>query len=878
MTLAVLGWLIDFLGKHQFVTKKTADELSFLNEHDRKLTKDYLLPVTGYTLAGITLLFILVFLASGAEPGSGNPLEETAPDTENYTNLESMLFMAIICAPMCFLFPGVFVFIPPEFNLRHTPFPERSWGLYHWLRFLVTRLLLSFCSATVIIYALAGSLLITGGEPDTLIWLFLYLPWLTLVFFLFLSFAIWTVGQFLKPGGFSRGNFFLRRLGIFLLAYFTIHFLVFCLDLFPTAMGKPASDMGLFMDLPSIIYFQLFFEEMAAVLVWRASIQSTIIALGLIFFTFYLGERDLYQLSTSEHGLARETNWKDPLNEGPGAVKVKAQDKQKKGETRVFQKGFAAYFGLTKPILMHRPWFNFLLFVPIFYGLYLFSGSILLLVSMLLFTMAEAEAWKDPFVEKSLENHPMALRLIPQTPGVLVNRYILHVIQVFFTLFWLPLLAISLLGLVPLRLPSGVAHESDWETFFSFGLIIPLHWLALNLLFKSRAGKEGYHRDLKRQNTNFGHVHAVLFSLYALIICVKFDFVGNFLLSTVFHLGVAVFMLFLALAIIRMRLVDYLSCHRLSSGYLGSPVRDFRDRIQLLHSCRALVLVFMVLVLVAPAGYSYQLGIESQDYEMGPIPEENILVYQEETLLENEVLELDRNLIISANLQMRNTTLLFTSLEPGELGLYVLEEGSLDMENVSITSLSHFNFEVYGWLNVRDSSISRVWGNDDYVHREGGIELYNGRRTTSFWNTTISDCKTNGIMGKDSRLLMENCTLRDLGSDAVEMEEGYIEIRNCTIRDCYQGIVVTTKTRGEVTGTTTMDITKQSFRDNAEHRKVVLEDNNFEKGKGFLEQHLGVQVTSYIVLLLLVLSLLPWERLGKDEKKKEELKRRGEGT
>ncbi len=552
-----------------------------------------------------------------------------------------------------------------------------------------------------------------------------------------------------------------------------------------------------------------------------------------------------------------------------------AQNQEKVPEGRQVQgEGFSLLYSLETPKALKEilGWF---IAIPIILFLalltYLMAPPFGMFMTLYFAAMLSATRSRSPSGVGG-NTLPGLARLIPQGHKEKTRIFFREFLWVVGRSFIFTCLLVSLIILIPVELDyHRISHEPDFQNAFILGVLIPCHATALALFQRSTLGQVDCPKPLARMGRRTRWTYYLLLAPYFLFIFLKFDFCGNVYLSSLFHFIIALLILASTWSVARLRVLDYFSNNQLSRGYLDRRVRHFAVELRQRHLVSLVAILLMLGFVAYPADQEFHFGYETWEYQRTPVPEENFLLYQEDTVIRDEDMSLDTNILIGASVRFVNCSLEFLPKDGDRTGLFVLENGSLGLENCSLTGPDHFLFVVRGLLDVRNSNISRVWGRSDVRDMEGGIELYSGKGEAVFENTTIQDCPANGIMGDKTGISLRNCHLRGFGSDAMEVKDCGVIINNSTIEDCDYGIT------GEdsdlvVHNTTFRDTREESVNDDL---PPVKGSNNTFIGSGEKELELwflNPVTVSLLFVVTLALVFVPGEPY---RKVKEKLEREG---
>ena len=161
-------------------------------------------------------------------------------------------------------------------------------------------------------------------------------------------------------------------------------------------------------------------------------------------------------------------------------------------------------------------------------------------------------------------------------------------------------------------------------------------------------------------------------------------------------------------------------------------------------------------------------------------------------LIENESLELKQSIYVheDSSLLIRNSTITFTMTEEKGCSMYVAEGGRLEIMNSfigSATSEYGYGFEIYGEATFADSRFSGIYGPDDIINGDGGMEIYSD--DVVLFNCTIADNPVNGILISCASPTIENCVIKGNEDDGIEIHHSNARIMNCTIQDNEWGMI-----------------------------------------------------------------------------------------
>ncbi len=333
-------------------------------------------------------------------------------------------------------------------------------------------------------------------------------------------------------------------------------------------------------------------------------------------------------------------------------------------------------------------------------------------------------------------------------------------------------------------------------------------------------------------------------------------------------------------------------------GTVNEDVReiiDWKDRLENLYrrtvrfsrcltggSAAAVLCVCSILMLaflLHPADLEYPHGFFMENgFRDSDIPYDTAFFYSENTTIENSTVHFKRSVIISGcGVSFINSTVIFDNEKEGKYGLYVLDNGSLHLNGTSLDSASSFQFEVYGNLIVSNSQISNIWGDVYHPDYDGGIEIYSEPRshTVRLSNSTITGCRTNGILADQTWVDIVNCTLHDIDDKAIVFHSSGGILENITIHDCRYGIYLK-KSHPSIVNATIyhckygidlyssdpyiadsriFDIGYHAIR--KEYSDPIMENNYIVEPEGGIGRYIDVVSLHLLILLICMIGALP---------------------
>ncbi len=738
------------------------------------------------------------------------------------------------------------------FNLRPTTISPESMSLYKRIRKNVIRLVANTSLLLILYYSYALHLAWSSGIV-TAVYGFALLAAFTPIVLIGIipCFGILRalVDQLLiRERTWSR--FYVKRQSFFSLLFLLFFMLFSFAFVIPTSklLNGDSGFRGPELVLLIIGYFLIgyFYLPATFIIFPLAPLSYALIFIIVYPPLFYVLEKQVYRAD-----LAQERPGRDPVDFLKLAwkireAKMKKRNKEKPRKLRRhvkafagkieeklpdYEKGFLALYSLPpfmKPMSKKacRIFASAIFSISILIYLALPPLSLLTLLLTGYVVLANHPEGQDVLIRFQ---KPETLRLVPEKPEKIVETYFGRFLKAYTKFFMVPFVLFSLIILLPLRSNYyRIEYAPDITHTLILGVIIPAHILSIILLERGSGYLEKSSSFLKDPTRIELLIHSLLFLPYAISLFLKFDFTGNLLQSALLHLLAALGLVLFTRKISRLSLLDFLHNNRFSRDHPTPDIKIFKRRIWKKQLMVGLILLFMLGSTFYPADLELSEGIQTWDYEKTPVPEENILLYQENTLIQDETLSLDQNLLIEAQVIFKNCSLEFLKKNGSRTGFFVLNGGYLILEDCSLTGPDYFLFVVRGRLEVEGSEISRVWGRSDVHDMEGGIELYTPQKV-SFRDTVIQDCPANGIMAVETTFSLSNCQLRNMGSDAIEARECYITIVNCTVEDCAYGIAGDDSNL-DISGTTIRDAKKGNIAPGAAESSRER-NNSFQEEK-----------------------------------------------
>jgi parallel beta-helix repeat protein len=157
-----------------------------------------------------------------------------------------------------------------------------------------------------------------------------------------------------------------------------------------------------------------------------------------------------------------------------------------------------------------------------------------------------------------------------------------------------------------------------------------------------------------------------------------------------------------------------------------------------------------------------------------------------------DVLTSDSNIILNNDLVLEegqsltitNAILNFNCKEDNQYKIWVGKGATLIMRECTIKPVDssyRFGFEIYGTVEISNSTISNVWGDPYRLNWDGGIEIYSD--DVRIVNSTIQNGKTNGLLIHKCSPEITGCTISGFEDEGIEMHYSNATITGNTIQD-----------------------------------------------------------------------------------------------
>ncbi|MEW5759526.1 MAG: right-handed parallel beta-helix repeat-containing protein [Candidatus Thermoplasmatota archaeon] len=154
-------------------------------------------------------------------------------------------------------------------------------------------------------------------------------------------------------------------------------------------------------------------------------------------------------------------------------------------------------------------------------------------------------------------------------------------------------------------------------------------------------------------------------------------------------------------------------------------------------------------------------------------------------VIENDkFIEMNKNIIIkqTGSYILKNVTLNINSKYDGELKILVEKGGKISMKNsrIKTNTTYYYKFFVYGSAHIENSTIEKLWGNEDRKYF-GGLIVDSG--DIEIYNSTIKDSKYTGLTINSSIAKIEASKFASNGWDGIYMHSSRVNIIDTTIEN-----------------------------------------------------------------------------------------------
>ncbi len=325
-------------------------------------------------------------------------------------------------------------------------------------------------------------------------------------------------------------------------------------------------------------------------------------------------------------------------------------------------------------------------------------------------------------------------------------------------------------------------------------LIFPIAMITFYIV-----SQEGYIKKMRHKEIAdvIGGKQKMAFSGMFLIIYIYFLFMA----FVIYQVDVAVFLFYLSAVFGWFVFVSTFRIGKEMAEFLVPVKKKWRKRFRAQDlGFKVISLVIASLFLIIPWPYNFH-DYPLYEYQ-GPIPDNDRSCINDERIIEDLAsYQFSGSHLVIGNggsVVIRNSHLIMNYQGPWDHsekeevvpGIYILEGGSLVLDNATITSdePDGFIFEVYGSMVSRNSTIRNLWGDNNQYDHQGGLEIYSS--DVLLENTTIMKGITNGIIIGDHSPTINNCHIIDNGDDGVEIAGGSPLIMNTIIENNSWGMVV----------------------------------------------------------------------------------------
>lgn len=142
-------------------------------------------------------------------------------------------------------------------------------------------------------------------------------------------------------------------------------------------------------------------------------------------------------------------------------------------------------------------------------------------------------------------------------------------------------------------------------------------------------------------------------------------------------------------------------------------------------------------------------------------------------------------------LNLTDCTLTFDPAPGTGLGIWVHENGSLNMLNTTVTSVDTsigFSFEVYGSANIVGCTIEATAADPDHMNGDGGLEIYSD--DVRLIDTTFVGALSAAVMTVGCSPFIDGCTFSRALDEGIEAHDGAPKVTACTFQYCEWPVVL----------------------------------------------------------------------------------------
>ena len=205
-----------------------------------------------------------------------------------------------------------------------------------------------------------------------------------------------------------------------------------------------------------------------------------------------------------------------------------------------------------------------------------------------------------------------------------------------------------------------------------------------------------------------------------------------------------------------------------------------------------IVVGIVLIVMISMSGYFF-FKSSNYDYIKNKIPQNGQMVIINKTTIQNQTLEMRDNLVIlsGGELYLDNATLIWNLSLDGDSGFFVGKNGIVTARNSTLKGISAestFKCEIQGIAQFHNCRFTNLWGDEDNLIGQGGIEIYNDNVLID--RCVISHGKVSGIIIGDCNPIIRNSVITDNNDDGIEIFRASPIIENNTIRNNNDGIMI----------------------------------------------------------------------------------------
>ncbi len=174
--------------------------------------------------------------------------------------------------------------------------------------------------------------------------------------------------------------------------------------------------------------------------------------------------------------------------------------------------------------------------------------------------------------------------------------------------------------------------------------------------------------------------------------------------------------------------------------------------------------------------------------QLEPTPSASILAA---ATYDGAVLLLNGSVLVATGERMEwvNSTVSMNLAAKGEFGIFVQPGGTLVLENTTLRAAHppfNYTFEVLGAMEIRNSTVSGLWGDAVNKNYNGGLEIYSDAVVIDHANIVGGD--SNALLIRNSSPRVSNSAVHGGHDDCIEARNTSLVLLNTRVADCSWGL------------------------------------------------------------------------------------------